>query len=154
MKRSHYLLFSGAILVTGCTGALEEQTKPTGRILGKKTQEVAEFDPAKKQEVSDSKNPEIDMVGFATGLSAAQALGPALERITKIQIKHTVDAFNALEGRYPKDHAEFMAKIIKANRIRLPKLPGGHTYAYDVKNHELVVLKAPAEKKAEQKKNE
>ena len=38
-----------------------------------------------------------------------------------------------------------MEKIIKANQIQLPLLPGGKRYQYDEANHALVVVDAPAE---------
>jgi hypothetical protein len=37
-----------------------------------------------------------------------------------------------------------MEKIIKANNIQLPVLPGNKIYQYDVENHKLVVVEAPA----------
>ena len=38
-----------------------------------------------------------------------------------------------------------MEKIIKANRIELPVLPGSKKYQYDVENHKLVVIDATVE---------
>ena len=57
-------------------------------------------------------------------------------------IDHAVRIFHATEGRYPKDYDEFMQKVIKANNINLPVLPGGAKYQYDVENHKLVVVNA------------
>ena len=57
-------------------------------------------------------------------------------------VEHALDLFNASEGRYPKDYDEFMTRIIKANNIKLPVLPGQWKYAYDVENHKLEVVKA------------
>ena len=57
-----------------------------------------------------------------------------------MKVEHDLDIFNALEGRYPKDYDEFMTRIIKANGTKLPVLPGGWTYAYDVPNHKLEVV--------------
>ena len=37
------------------------------------------------------------------------------------------------------------AAIIKENNIKLPVLPGGKQYQYDVPNHQLVVIDAPGE---------
>ena len=66
--------------------------------------------------------------------------GPAVQKISKLGIEKALGFFNATHGRYPKDHEEFMEKIIKANDIQLPVLPGGRQYQYDVENHKLVVV--------------
>jgi hypothetical protein len=71
------------------------------------------------------------------------AYGPMLEQISKSQIEANVRLFEANEGRYPADLDEFMEKIIKPNNIKLPVLPGGKKYQYDVENHKLVVIDAP-----------
>ena len=82
------------------------------------------------------------MVVAVTG--ATSAYGPMLEKISKIEIDANLNIFNANEGRYPKDHEEFMTKIIKEYNVKLPVLPGGKQYQYDVENHRLVVIDAPA----------
>ena len=46
-----------------------------------------------------------------------------------IQIPHMLNLYNALHGRAPQNHDEFMREI-EANRIQLPKLPEGMRYAY------------------------
>ena len=69
-------------------------------------------------------------------------------------IDHALDLFNATEGRYPKDYNEFMKRIIKENNIKLPVLPGGAKYAYDVKNHKLQVVRATADQPAGSAPNE
>ena len=129
-------------LAAGCVDSLANQAKKDpNSIIGKTTDKVEKFDPNAKQEVSDSKV-RVD----ATPMYALQAYRPMVEQITKAQIKHEVDLFNALEGRYPKDYDEFMTRIIKPG-IRLPVLPGGWKYAYDVENHELQVVKADTDAK-------
>jgi hypothetical protein len=35
-----------------------------------------------------------------------------------------------------------MTRIIKENQIKLPVLPGGARYAYDVENHKLKIVRA------------
>jgi hypothetical protein len=121
---------------------MENQTKKDpNSIIGKTTNKIEKFDPKAKQEVSDSK-----VRVEASPLYALQAYRPMVEQITKAQIKHEVDLFEASEGRYPKDYDEFMTRIIKPG-IRLPVLPGGWKYAYDVENHELQVVKADSEAK-------
>ncbi len=62
------------------------------------------------------------------------------ERIAfEIQVPHALQLFKAMEGRPPKDQAEFMQKIIKANQIKLPELPPGHRYLYNPKTEQLMV---------------
>jgi hypothetical protein len=122
----------------GCWDALEKQVqKDPKSIIGKTTQEVGEFDPNKKQVVSDSKV-KVD----SPLLYGAQAYGPLVEQTSKLAIEHALNLFNATEGRYPKDHEEFMQRIIKENHIKLPVLPHKAKYEYDVENHQLVVVKA------------
>lgn len=130
-----------AASLCGCMKSLEDQTKKSeNSIIGKKTQDVGQFDPQADNKVSNSK---VEITNPVTG--ALQAYGPMLEQLSKSQIKQAVDLFEASEGRYPMDYDEFMEKIIKANNIQLPVLPGGKKYQYDVENHKLVVVDAPAE---------
>jgi len=41
----------------------------------------------------------------------------------------------------PKSNEEFMEKVIKKNNIHLPDLPPGHSYLYDPKEEQLMVVK-------------
>jgi len=131
------------VIATGCgMKSLDEQTKKSpDSIIGKKTTEIGQFDPKAGAKVSDSKIHATDPV-----TSGTSAYGPMLERISKTTIAQAVNLFHASEDRYPKDHQEFMDRIIKENKIELPVLPGGKQYQYDVEKHELVVVDAPAAK--------
>ena len=62
----------------------------------------------------------------------------------KIEVPHAMSFFQANEGRFPKDHEEFMERIIKENNIKLPSLPQGHEYTYDPESHELMVVRPKA----------
>jgi hypothetical protein len=55
------------------------------------------------------------------------------------QIPHALNLFQATNGRFPKDHDEFMKEIITANAIKLPELPEPDKYIYDPATHELMV---------------
>lgn len=55
------------------------------------------------------------------------------------QIPHAMNLFQATNGRFPKDHDEFMREIITANAIKLPELPPLDKYIYDPSTHELMV---------------
>lgn len=129
-----------ALTVTGCgMKSIDEQTKKSpDSIIGKTTQSVGAYDPAAGSTVSDSKIRATDPV-----TAPLSAYGPMLEQISKTSIEGAVNLFHANEGRYPKDIDEFMEKIIKANNIKLPVLPGGKQYQYDVENHKLVVVDGP-----------
>lgn len=130
------LLCSAGVLFSGCVPAPKAEEKPKPKpIVGQTTQNIGEFDPDAGEEVSDGKI-ELNMVTGAAG-----AYGPLVQKVSNIQIVQAVNLFNAAEGRYPKDHEEFMTKVIKRNNIRLPMLPHGSAYKYDVQNHALVVVK-------------
>lgn len=127
-------------LLSGCMQSLEEQTKKDpNSIIGKKTQDIGQFDPNAGAKVSDSKIHATDPI-----TAPVSAYGPMLEQISKTHIEHALNLFNASEGRYPNSHEEFMTAIIKANNIQLPVLPAGKQYQYDVENHKLVVIDPPA----------
>ena len=134
------------ILVTACgcgMQSLEDQTtKSPDSIIGKKTQDIGEFDPKAGAKVSDGKINATDPI-----TAPLSAYGPIMERFSEIQITPVINLFHATEDRYPKDYDEFMEKIIKANNIKLPVLPGGKKYQYDVENHKLVVIEAAVETK-------
>ncbi len=128
------------VFAAGCMESLEKQTaKSPNTIIGKTTQNIGEFDPNAGAKVSDSK---VEITNPVTG--PLEAYGPMVERIAKLQIEPAVNLFHATEGRYPASLDEFMDLIIKPNNIRLPVLPGGKQYQYDVANHALVVIDAPA----------
>ena len=138
-------MISLAVILTicGCTKSLEDQTKKSeNSIIGKTTQDIGKFDPAADNKISDSK---VRITDPVTG--PLQAYGPALEQISKIEIKQAVDLFHASNDRYPKDYEEFMEQIIKANHIKLPVLPGRKKYQYDEANHTLVVVDEAEEEK-------
>ena len=59
--------------------------------------------------------------------------------VFKIQIPQAMQLFKATEGNFPQSHEEFMTKIVRANKLRLPDLPAGHTYVYDPNRGELMV---------------
>jgi hypothetical protein len=139
--RSMLLLMASVFLLCGCSESLEKQTqKSKTSIIGKTTQEIGQFDPNAGLTVSDSKIQATDPLTAGTS-----AYGPMLEKISKSHIEHAVRLFEAENGHYPKNYEEFMEKIIKANQIQLPLLPGGKRYQYDEANHALVVVDALAE---------
>ena len=115
----------------------EDEDEDNGSIIGKKTQDIGEFDPDAGREVSDSK---IRATNPITG--PLEAMGPMMEKISKLGIDQALGFYYASNGFYPKTYDDFMTHIIKANNIQLPVLPAGAQYQYDVANHKLVVVKA------------
>ncbi|MBP86443.1 MAG: hypothetical protein CMJ64_06980 [Planctomycetaceae bacterium] len=57
----------------------------------------------------------------------------------EVQLKQAMDLYKATNGNLPKSHDDFMAQIVKANRINLPELPAGHKYVYNPQQGELQV---------------
>ena len=106
-------------------------------IIGQTTQDIGEYDPAAGAKVSDGK---MKSTSPLNPLGAMNAYKPAVERLMKLQVQQALNFFQAANGRFPKDHAEFMEQVIRANQIKLAVLPGNWVYQYDVKNHELVVV--------------
>jgi hypothetical protein len=59
--------------------------------------------------------------------------------VFEVQIPQAMQLFEALEGRAPTSHEEFMSKIIQSNNIQLPQLPEGQKYIYDPQTKQLMV---------------
>jgi hypothetical protein len=73
-------------------------------------------------------------------VTPAKAFFSTKERIAfEIEVPHALSLFKATEGQGPKSHEEFMEKIVQFNRIKLPQLPPGHKYVYDVAQEQLMV---------------
>ena len=73
------------VLFVGCMDADVDQAKKPGSILGKKTQDIGEFDPNAGREVSDSK---VRATNPLTG--PLEALGPMMEKVSKLGIDHSL----------------------------------------------------------------
>jgi len=67
-------------------------------------------------------------------------------RASMLNMQHAIDLFKAENDRFPKDYNEFMDVIIKANNIGLPTLPYYQEYAYNDKDHKLIIIEYPARK--------
>ena len=110
-------------------------------IIGAKTTEIrnAETELAKgDSQVSDMKITARDPITIS-GNAYVSMIG----RLSIDQITHAMNLYEATNGRYPETYDEFMTEIIKANNIALPRLPEYQKYAYDEKEHKLVVLEYP-----------
>lgn len=130
------------ILLPGCEAKkVADKPKPKP-ILGKKTQDIAEYDPAAGKVVSDGKY-ESSLIKSAMG--NARAYGTAVENIEVPQINRLLEMHRATTGEYPKTYQEFMDEIIFKNNHKLTMLPHGSSYQYDVENHKLIVVKDKAD---------
>lgn len=108
--------------------------------------------PILNQRTQDIRNAqtELQQGGVQVGSSRIVARDPItlpgnayvtiIGRASMDNIKHTVDLWQAENGRYPKDYQEFMEVIIKANNIALPQLPYYQEYGYNEKEHKLIIL--------------
>jgi len=63
-----------------------------------------------------------------------------------LDIQHALDLYRATNDRYPANYDEFMNEIIKANNISLRQLPSYQDYAYDEKEHKLIIIEYPDRK--------
>lgn len=77
--------------------------------------------------------------GYADGLitTPVREYFSIRDRIVYDQIRHDLDIWKALHGRFPKDPEEFEREILKPANIELPELPHGKTYYYDGQKGEL-----------------
>ena len=142
MNSRHLILILPLLVMgTGCADMMEPQTsqsKTSGTL--KTTDDIGEF---KAEDGKKKVSSKVKITNPVFG--ALEAYEPTKQKIGEMAIQHSVDLFNATEGRYPKDHEEFMTKVIKANNIRLPKLGPGKQYQYDVENHALMVVTEAAD---------
>jgi hypothetical protein len=110
-------------------------------IVGKRTQEIVKAGPEleKGAKASDNKITAKDYITLQ-GNAYVSIIG----QTSVLSIEHAMNLYKAEHDRYPKDYDEFMADIIKANNIALPKLPYYQKYGYDENEHKLVILEYEA----------
>ena len=131
------------VLLPGCEAKQAvEKPKPKKSIIGKKTQDITEYDPAAGKVVSEGKY-KSSLIKSAMG--NARAYGSAVENIEVPRVNQLLEMHRATTGEYPKTYQEFMDEIIFKNNHKLTMLPHGSSYQYDVKNHKLIVVKNKAD---------
>ena len=126
------------------TAASSQSKKDNGPIFGRRTQKVIAAEPeleTGKAKVASTKITAKDPI-----LLIGNAYVATVGRSAVLAIEAAVNLFHANNDRYPKDLDEFMSEIIKANGIALPVLPAYQEYAYDAKEHKLVILEYPDRK--------
>lgn len=104
--------------------------------------EVKEFDPKEGKQIVKPKAVVTDPITGPLEILRVQKIN-----LPTLAIEHALNLFNASEGRYPNSLDEFMTRIVRENNIKLPQLPQGQEFEYDVANHKLVIVRT-AEKKA------
>lgn len=136
MMNINRVLLLSVLCAVGCSDVMGPPPPPTGPAKPKTTTDIGEFDPAAGNEIVE---PDVQITNPITG--PLEAYQPLKQKIAGLGIDYALRLFQATEGRYPKDHAEFMSRIIAENNMRLPTLPKGLKYQYDVQNHKLVVIR-------------
>jgi hypothetical protein len=124
------------VMICGAMAGCMQATPPSAPKKPPTTDKIGEFDPAAGKEVV---TPDAKVTDPITG--PLEVLKSVRMKLPALQIEHAVNLFNASEGRYPQSHEEFMTRIIQENQLRLPQLPAGLEYQYDVTNHKLVIIR-------------
>ncbi len=162
MRRMMCLLT--VVLMAGCessgTSDVEESPRPRRNVatgLGGQLApaiETSDPKPAEAEEPAPEPPPVVreEAKAGVSGKGQGYGQGPVAtpvaayfstrERIIfQIQIPNAMKLFKGMEGRNPKSHEEFMAKIIKASSIVLPELANPETekYVYDPETGQLMV---------------
>jgi hypothetical protein len=113
-------------------------------IVGKRTQDIrnaqTELKPGKAQVASTR------IVAKDPYTLSGNAYVSIIGRNSMLNLQHAIDLYHAENDRYPKDYNEFMEVIIKANNIALPTLRSYQEYAYDEKEHKLIIIEYPDRK--------
>ncbi len=130
----------GCVVWIGCAPAPEHPGKSESSLLKPaQTTDIEEFQTDDEDRVVDPTRPVTDPIsGPLAVLKNAQL------QLPQLAIQQALELFNASEGRYPRDHQEFMQRIIAENRISLPQLPAGHAWKYDVARHQVLAVQDSA----------
>jgi hypothetical protein len=154
LSSPYWLILAGCVFASvGCeeeprhtAGKRVSSAKPedSGPIIGQRTQKIVDAAPALKK--GDAKVASTKIVAKDPITLVGNAYVSSIGRISMLAIEDAVNKYHAANDRYPKDLDEFMAEIIKANNISLPKLPSYQEYAYNEKEHKLIILEYPDRK--------
>ena len=141
MRKMHALFVLAAILTSslGCKPEEEQKTVEAAPppAVPQMADQVAGVGVGVKGNSLDDINgndPRMIIAGPVKALFAAK------EKIVfEIQLPQAANLFNALNGRNPKTHDEYMKEVV--GQIQLPKLPEGMVYQYHPDTNELWVEK-------------
>ena len=112
-------------------------------IVGKRTQDIRES-KGEKAKGAVEVGTKITAKDYIT--LQGNAYVTIIGQTSVLSIQKAMDLYKATNDRYPKDYNEFMAEIIQANNIALPKLPVYQEYGYDEAQHKLIILEYPDRK--------
>src|SRR4030042_5923992 len=94
--------------------------------------------PAEAKPAAEHELAKVGVTGKGQGYAPGPITTPIAayfrtrERVVfDVQIASAMNLYKAEHGRFPKTHEEFLAKIINAGLIQLPKLDSGDRYVYD-----------------------
>ena len=155
MPKMRWLVPVALLALAGCEGETRTTGTKTTRaakpkdevksrpIVGQKTQDVRNLaEELKKGAVlADTKIPVADPL-----TQSAKGYIFATTQLAIDQVTYSIRLYEAEHGEYPKTYEEFMENIIRKDKpdgIMLPQVPFYMAYAYDVPNHQLVILKYP-----------
>jgi hypothetical protein len=154
MTRSTLVLGIAAALVLGYSAGCDSPSKKTAankkvqlrETLKKTTQRVFELQAelAKGAVVSTAKIENYDPLS-----GPGQAYVKITGQLGTMAVQQAIEMYNIQNDGYPKTFDEFMTSVLKVGQpdgIQLPERPFYQEYAYDVPNHQLVVLEYPDRK--------
>jgi len=90
-------------------------------------------------QAKDGKKGKLSRSGGGYLGAVVSARFTAVNMHTKNLYTYALQLYWAEKGYYPKTHEEFMEKIIKFNKLKLPELESGVEYLYDPEDHQLKV---------------
>jgi hypothetical protein len=125
-------------------GASAEKKEDDRFIVGRRTQEIKRIEPEVAAGANVIEKPKITAKDPIT--LQGNAYVTMIGQTSILQIQHAMNLYQAANDRLPANFDEFMAEIIRANNIALPKLPHYQEYGYDEKEHKLVILEYPDRK--------
>lgn len=131
------LLIAAGLLVGGC----EKPGDSKDQAATGDNSEPADMAPTRAKVGVGKSSRNLDYKGPQRMVaSPAATLFRTKEKIVfEIQIPHALNLYKALKGKGPQSHDEFMKSIIQANNIKLPELPQGQHYEFNVEKQELWV---------------
>ena len=129
-------LHSSTPLHTQAEGAKEETASPPN---GAEQNVPAALQEALQSRASVGRVEHGQNAGERILATPVRTLWEANYRSVLMQVENGLKTFKTLEGRGPKNHQEFMEKIVKAGSILLPGLPQGERYVYDPAKEALFV---------------
>ena len=108
----------------------EEQVKQEAERKAQEAQAAAAANqPPAEQPRTKAGRADIGQGGYLTAIAGARR--HVLNRVESLAWTQAVQHFQATEGRLPKDHNEFMKKVVEPNGIDLGIKEEGQEFLYD-----------------------